>query len=171
MSESKWYKKPEMLIAFSALLVSLVTAVISVYSASIDRAYARAAIWPRLELHYSYYKDNFSYVVTNSGNGPALVQYAIVKYQSKPIKQWSDLPEIPGVTIEAMGKRILSSQQRIKPLSYVGESPEKMYELASEMSIELCYCSIYDECWLLNENNETVPINRCAVDSEVRFLQ
>ncbi len=43
-----------MIIAGSALLVSLITAFVSIYSAFIDRAYARASVWPRLEIFRSY---------------------------------------------------------------------------------------------------------------------
>ncbi|WP_445768576.1 hypothetical protein [Rheinheimera sp.] len=47
-------RNPEMIIAGSALLVSLITAFVSIYSAFIDRAYARASVWPRLEIFRSY---------------------------------------------------------------------------------------------------------------------
>ena len=71
----KWYKKPEMIVAFSALLISLITAAVSVYSAYVDRSYARASVWPRLELHRSFGSNHFNYGVTNSGNGPVSMDY------------------------------------------------------------------------------------------------
>ena len=112
----KWYKKPEMIVAFSALLISLITAVVSVYSAYVDRSYARASVWPRLELHRSFGESHFNYGVTNSGNGPALIKYAVVTYQSKPIKEWRDIPDFPVVSQSHISSRILSPQAQVKSI-------------------------------------------------------
>ncbi len=47
MKSNKWYTNPEMIVALSALLIGIVTAFTSVYSAYVDREYARASVWPR----------------------------------------------------------------------------------------------------------------------------
>ena len=171
MNEVRWYKKPEMLIAFSALLISLITAVISVYSAYIDRSYARASIWPRLEIYKSQYDGHFSYNVSNNGNGPALIQYAIIKYKSKPIQRWSDIPDLPAITQSHIGRRILSSQKEIVPIIYNGTESYKFKKIHQNVSIELCYCSIYNECWLINTINLPKSVDNCEVDEKLIFLQ
>ncbi len=86
MAQPKWYKNPEMIVAFSALLIGIVTAFTSIYSAYVDRTYARASVWPRLEIFRSFSQGNFSYGVDNNGTGPAIIKYARVKYEGKPIK-------------------------------------------------------------------------------------
>ena len=48
MTNLPWYKNPEMIVALSALIIGLVTAFTSIYSAYVDREYARASVWPRL---------------------------------------------------------------------------------------------------------------------------
>ena len=53
MKNTKWYKNPEMIVALSALFIGLVTAFTSIYSAYVDREYARASVWPRLEIFSS----------------------------------------------------------------------------------------------------------------------
>jgi hypothetical protein len=63
MEKIKLYKSPEMLVALSALFIGLLTAVISVYSAYVDREYARASVWPKLELSRSHNEKTFSYYV------------------------------------------------------------------------------------------------------------
>lgn len=171
MDKEKWYKKPEMVVALSALLISLVTTIVGIYSASIDRAYARASVWPRLELFKSSGKDIFEFSVKNSGTGPAIVQYAIVEYQSEPIKRWSDITDLPKVTQSHLGTRILASQDVIIPLKYRGEEINKFIDANKHIEIELCYCSIYDECWLTSRNNTPRPIDECKVEPDVKFLQ
>ena len=78
MEKQKWYKNPEMLIALTALFIGLITAFISIYSAYIDRAYAKASVWPKVEVFRSKGKDRFSYGVANRGTGPAIIKYVKV---------------------------------------------------------------------------------------------
>jgi hypothetical protein len=76
MVKEKWYKNPEMIIALTALFIGLLTAFISIYSAYTDRAYAKASVWPKIEISRSHNVDSFSYGVANKGTGPALIKYA-----------------------------------------------------------------------------------------------
>ncbi|MCW8108308.1 hypothetical protein OPS25_07355 [Alteromonas ponticola] len=43
-TDNPWFKKPEMMVALSALFIGLITAGVSVYSAYVGRAYARASV-------------------------------------------------------------------------------------------------------------------------------
>lgn len=167
----KWYKKPEMIVAFSALLISLITAGVSVYSAYVDRSYARASVWPRLELGRSFGDEHFSYYVTNSGNGPALIQYAIVTYQSKPIKEWRDIPALPRAAQSHISSRILSPQAIVNPLSYQGSDVEKLLSMDEFIEVELCYCSLYEECWIMTREIASTQVNSCMVDPSMAFTQ
>lgn len=169
--KSKWYKQPEMIVALSALLISLVTAIVGIYSAYIDRSYARASVWPRLEIFRSFGGESFEYGVSNSGNGPALIKYAEVTYKSKPIKYWRDIPKIPNFTQSHLSTRILSPQNDIKPLVYTGKQAKEMLAIDQFVKINICYCSIYDECWLTSRTNEPQPIESCEVEPERAFRQ
>ncbi|WNC68629.1 hypothetical protein RI845_00430 [Thalassotalea nanhaiensis] len=171
MNNNKWYKKPEMIVALSALLISLVTAAVGIYSAYIDRSYARASVWPRLEVSRSFGGEYFEYGITNSGNGPALIKYAVIQYKSKPIKYWRDIPSLPNFTQSHLGTRILSSQNSIKPIVYRGKAAKSFLDTDEFIEIEICYCSIYEECWLINRVNEPKPVDNCHVTQERAFLQ
>ncbi|WP_298773888.1 hypothetical protein [uncultured Shewanella sp.] len=160
-----------MIVAFSALLISLITAGVSVYSAYVDRSYARASVWPRLEWHRSFGENNFNYGVTNSGNGPALIQYAIVTYQSKPIKEWRDIPDLPRVSQSHISSRILSAQIMINPLSYQGDKADFLLDMDEFIEVELCYCSLYEECWIINKGNDVKSVAQCEVDPSMAFTQ
>jgi len=168
---NKWYKKPEMVVAFSALLISIITAVVSVYSAYIDRAYARASVWPRLELAKSFGSKNFELLITNSGTGPALIKYAKIEYDGKTIKKWLDIPNIPNFTQSTINTRILSSQNTIKPIVYSGERKSDFLNIDKSLAITLCYCSIYNECWVTNKNNNPQEAESCDIREEDKFLE
>ena len=86
MNNTKWFQNPEMVIALSALLIGLVTAAVSIYSAYIDREYAKASVWPKLEIFRNTQSDSFAYQVLNSGTGPAIIQYGQVEHNEISMK-------------------------------------------------------------------------------------
>ena len=171
MENSKWYKNPEMIVALSALLIGLVTAMASIYSAYVDREYARASVWPRLEIFRSFSGDSFSYGVTNNGTGPALIQYAKVGDGSKYVKKWNEIESFGNIRQSHMGSRTLSPQKSITPVSYKGGDAQKLVKADNEITIELCYCSIYEECWIIDRENKPASVDACVIDPSERFSQ
>ncbi len=174
MTNKKWYQKPEMIVAMSALVMTLVATTVSVYSAYIDRSYARASVWPRLQIFKSYGNTHFSHVVSNLGNGPAIIKYAKVEYKSEPILEWKDIPGIPkGFVQSHMGQIILSAQETRAPIAYKGTelNVEKLLKINNSLRIELCYCSIYNECWVMDRSNEPRSVSECIIDPKKAFRQ
>ncbi|MCJ8318374.1 MAG: hypothetical protein MJK12_01990 [Colwellia sp.] len=171
MNNTAWYKNPEMIVALSALLIGLVTAFTSIYSAYVDREYARAAVWPRLEIFRSFSGNSFSYGVTNSGTGPALIKYAKVQDGSKYIKMWKDIESFNNIRQSHIGNRTLPPQDTITPVSYKGEDAKILAKADNSISIELCYCSIYEECWVIDRSNRPAAVELCIIEDKQIFLQ
>ncbi|MFT4808961.1 MAG: hypothetical protein ACI9LX_002298 [Paraglaciecola sp.] len=171
MDSIKWYKSPEMIVALSALLIGLVTAFTSIYSAYVDREYARASVWPRLEIFRSFSGNSFSYGVSNNGTGPALIKYAKVKDGSKYIKTWKEIKPFQNIRQSHISNRTLSPQNSITPVSYKGENAKALVEADGSISIELCYCSIYEECWVIDRSNRPTAVEACFIDNKQIFLQ
>jgi len=171
MKNTPWYRKPEMVVALSALIMSLVTTIVAIYSAYIDRAYARASVWPRLEMYQSNSDGNFRYGLTNSGTGPAIIKYAEVTYKDKPIKNWREIPNIPRHIQSHMSSKVLLPEQIINPIKSTDKSAKIFREIDKAISISLCYCSIYDECWLIDRSNKPTNIAQCTINEELAFTQ
>jgi hypothetical protein len=171
MTNLPWYKNPEMIVALSALIIGLVTAFTSIYSAYVDREYARASVWPRLEIFRSYSGNSFSYGVHNNGTGPALIKYAKVYDDKNYLKTWKELEAFKNVRQSHLSNRTLSPQKSITPVSYKGKNADKLAEADKFISIELCYCSIYDECWVIDRNNRPEEVEACVINEEQQFLQ
>ncbi|MBU2893711.1 hypothetical protein KO495_10300 [Colwellia sp. D2M02] len=171
MDSIKWYKCPEMIVALSALLIGLVTAFTSIYSAYVDREYARASVWPRLEIFRSFNTNSFSYGVSNNGTGPALIKYAKVKDGSKYIKTWKEIKPFQNIRQSHISNRTLSPQNSITPVSYKGDNAKALVEADTSISIELCYCSIYEECWVIDRSNRPTAVEACFIDNKKIFLQ
>ncbi|MFY8326594.1 hypothetical protein [Pseudoalteromonas sp. ZZD1] len=57
----------------------------------IARSYARASVWPRVELYRSFSmkseQESFSYGLMNNGTGPAIIKDAKVTYNNEPVKK------------------------------------------------------------------------------------
>lgn len=178
MATGHSFKSPEMIIAGSALIVSLITAFASIYSAFIDRAYARSSVWPRIEIHRSYSdKDlSFSYIVNNKGTGPAVIKYARLSYDNKAVKSWPEYLQmrsgrIVGHTQSNISSIVLSAEESTKPMETNDAEVAKLLSDKDNLQIELCYCSIYDECWLVDRTNNPTPVAQCTIDDKQRFLQ
>lgn len=178
MATGHSFKNPEMIIAGSALIVSLITAFASIYSAFIDRAYARSSVWPRLEIHRSYDGSGayFSYGVNNKGTGPAVIKYAKLSYNDKVLKSWPEYLQMRsgravGHTQSHIGSKVLSAGESIKPLETRDKEVATLLADEDGLQIELCYCSIYDECWLTDRTNTPTPVAQCTIDDKLRFLQ
>ncbi|NMM42653.1 hypothetical protein [Pseudoalteromonas arctica] len=174
MTKIAWYKKPEMIVALSALLISVVTTIIGIYSTMIDRSYARASVWPRVELFRSFSpeKGHFSYGVMNNGTGPAVIKYAKITHNDKPVKKWSDFIVGTRLVQSHIGTRILPSQANISAITIKDKAYlTEILKMDEQIAIELCYCSIYDECWMVDRSNQPIEIAHCEISDEQRFMQ
>ncbi|TQV74163.1 hypothetical protein FKG94_16270 [Exilibacterium tricleocarpae] len=171
MDQTKWYKSPEMLVALSALFIGVLTAIISIYSAYIDRAYARASVWPKLEIYRSFRGDTFSYVVANRGTGPAIIEYAKINVGEKIIKRWDEVDIFSKIGQSHISSVTLTPEQTVTPLLYEGDLVSDILELDKSIGMELCYCSVYGDCWVVNRNNEAKPTGECFIKNEEAFIQ
>lgn len=173
MDVKNWFRNPEMIIALCALMISIITAFTSIYSAYVDRAYAKASVWPRLELGKSSSDRDlyFNINVTNSGTGPAIIKYAKLSYKGEYIKRWADIELFDNLTQSHIGTRVISPQQQILPIQYKGDNFEKIMDAYKHINFELCYCSIYEECWVINWSQQPKPVEACFVSEEHRFGQ
>ncbi len=160
-----------MLVALCALSVGLLTAFISIYSAYIDRAYARASVWPKLEIFRSYSANTYSYGVSNKGTGPAIIHYAKVTNADSVLKAWTDIAVFTHIVQSHIGNVTIPSGQTVQPLSYEGDEVAKILELDDSISIELCYCSIYQQCWIVDRTNFSQEVEECVISGDQKFLQ
>ena len=153
---------PDMIAALSAVLIGICALGVSLYQAAIMREQSalmreqqRASVWPNVAVENSYDGDAFELRLVNTGVGPARIGPVLVTFDHEPIQGWTELI-----------RRVHPAQQRISYYhSKVGDRviPARDFErvfAASDsavadslqthierLGIELCYCSVYDECW------------------------
>lgn len=146
--------------SLSALLVAIFSLCLSAYGAHYARERERLLARPRYLISFYFDETGVGWKDSNIGLGPARIRgihlflddvpQARPKLFSRPFKQ---LFQIPGpVPVKFLN---LEAGEIIKPdesdtLIWVPSGPEaeKVRVGYERVRLEVCYCSIYDECWL-----------------------
>lgn len=161
MEEKSKTFDPEKLIAYSALILSLCAIVIAVYEVSILEEQKHAAVWPRLFIARNTGMDTHEVVIKNAGVGPAQILAVEVRVEGKPMRTWNEAVEaVTGEASFPMGKstitnRVLPAGEDVYPLRMQGEVANMLNASRDQLTLKVCYCSIYDRCWVLDEGSET----------------
>ena len=170
-----------MIVGLSALMVSLVAVLVGVYSAYIDRAYARASVWPSIQLGRTYSLTdgnlNFAYLAINNGTGPAIIKTLKISRGETVVTQWAELIALAGVKDVSymqsqLNYSVIPANQRITALQTADNSLIDVLMVQDNVTrIEMCYCSIYDECWQVDKTNQPQPVEQCELKDSLQFRQ
>ena len=175
----RWYRNPEMIVALAAVILSVFTVLVGAYSATIDRAYARASVWPRLEMGQSYTQSSYGYFVSNRGTGPALIEHVRLAVDGQPKADWAEVldaygaPEKRQYLQSQIDGRTLSAGQDIQVFQTKDKNliDRLVSSTGPPMSVEICYCSIYQQCWQVDQRNRPIEVDVCELPETERFLQ
>lgn len=164
-SFSDWIRSPQTMIALSAVLLSVCGLFVAMYEASLIREQQRASVWPNVQVTPSFRNDTLKIFVQNTGIGPARIKKASLIYQDEVVQSWSRLKNSFNYDENSVTDIQSLVNGRVMPPS---SEKQLMYRLTStatrqdrnlvyafstsisdmDMDIELCYCSVYDECWI-----------------------
>lgn len=161
---SKWLSRPETMIGLSAVLLSVCGLFISMYEARLLRAHQRASVWPHVEVTPSLRTDGVTLMVRNTGVGPARIEAAAVTVNGERHDNWEavirrvlDEPARVNAYHSLINGRVLPAAADGEVIFEVGADgggagPGLLTALRDEimegnLDVELCYCSVYDECW------------------------
>ncbi len=161
------------IVAFAALLTSLVSIVVAVQHGRTMEKLVEAQSWPYVGLNSSNLVDdkrNVSLTLQSTGSGPARVRTLSVRYDGKPVGDWPELiraccasradiddatllRETDGamVTGGPVGAVLLPGDKALI-LSLPRTSAnqvlwEKLDDRRGKLEIKGCYCSVFDECY------------------------
>jgi hypothetical protein len=149
------------IIAACSMVIALVATGLSAYSAYLMREHDRRSVRPKLVISFTYDDTGAGWVSGNSGLGPARLRgfriliNGIKQEPPKSPTEFSDLI-IDGLHLPAGKYEFLNPavDQMFTPDNTLRwfwvDSPSIGQTLKSEyktITIEFCYCSIYDECW------------------------
>jgi hypothetical protein len=166
--------------SIAALAISALALAVGAYQTRLMQTQARASVWPYVVLGFHYAEKGehpeFALHVDNNGVGPALVRSVQVSFDGKPIEHWKDifplLLEHGTIDASISGLRSVvippntNRETTIDVLKIPGAVAAKaMFDARERLKIDICYCSIYDDCWVahwLKAKLDTVPACREA---------
>jgi len=148
---------------WGALLVAVLALATSVWSGWEDRRHKRLSVKPQLTLSFSFHEGvSAGWMMSNAGLGPAIVQRFEAYVDDRPQIQWDSFADSLGIQRpHALGFANVYSLQIISPglpeplltVRLDQSKPATARNLADLMNnfkrvrMEVCYCSLYDECW------------------------
>ena len=179
--------KGDMLVGISAVVIGLAALAVSLYEARLMRAEQRAAVLPIMALAKSFgprpdasgeVANRFQFVVQNAGIGPARIRDVRVTIDGDPVKTWSDVIRALGGDTLPKGLRYTQSQITGRtlppgdPMTVFeltdGPTSERINASIGRFDMTLCYCSVFDECWVsrYSELREPEPVAECRAGAD-----
>jgi hypothetical protein len=169
------------IVSASATIIALVALATGIYQARLSHDQAKAAVWPYLIQGHAH-NNGYAYVVQNVGVGPAIIRSFEVEVNGKIAKNWKDVAELMGLTLNWNNKRSTTFQAGLvlpasSPVVELIELPDtadarQFSAHASAMQTKICFCSLYGDCW---ENRsdafDSRPVKACKEDPARRFTE
>lgn len=162
-------------------LVGVFIAIVALYAALTEseatRKQTAAAVWPFVQLtisdHLSADGAEFRISLTNAGVGPARMRAMRVLFEGIPLHDWHHALELVGeegthrLGQTYVSRRVLIPGETIDMVStmdrvLVGKFLESLARPGN--SISYCYCSIFDECWVIDSDKDLQtpdPVEEC----------
>ncbi|HEX5124399.1 MAG TPA: hypothetical protein VFV97_14245 [Rhodanobacteraceae bacterium] len=180
----KGRRGPELTSAL-ALAVSIFALAIGAWQTRLMQSQARASVWPHLEIGYTYNSnvdDNaFLWRIDNNGVGPARIETIALTFDGKPMRHWSDAITALGFdgaqhtsTSSLAGEVIPPSLNRETAIEALRVNQRELAaaikQNATRFGMEICYCSVYDDCWVAHWlKPKPDPVARCEASSDNAF--
>jgi hypothetical protein len=151
--------------AIASGFVALIALAVSTYNVVLQRQQLRAQTWPHLEWSYSDGEgDKFTFSLANTGTGPAQIKSVLVTFDGKPVSTWREVVTQVAPSLKhgysSVGGRVLGAGVEISPLTLTPHpSKDEEAALLKRFDVQLCYCSVLGDCWLLAD--EEKPVAKC----------
>jgi len=177
----------ELLIAVTALITSISSIAIALHHGEIMEKLVEASSIPYMQGGFSDVTpegaDVLSLDLLNRGVGPAHQQSLRVKVDGKYVTSLDQLiersigPGEPhlGRTVNHVKRRFIpgGESQFVFRLARTPENAVRWDHLQAAQTrwdVEYCYCSVFEECWQVNEQwDEPHPVKQCLRNEAIEF--
>jgi hypothetical protein len=177
--------------SFSALAVSFLALALSAYQARemsaqtrLMQSQARAGVWPYLSIGYSIddvgEKPGYAFEIDNDGVGPARIESVRMTLDGKPVGTWREIfhaffgdAPVAATYSKIYGKVLPPNTNRETTIEALRLSDivqaKAFYAAQDRLEMTICYCSVYDDCWIARRSDPDVErVDRCDT-SGVQF--
>jgi hypothetical protein len=164
-----------------ATVVGLLSLTVSAYTAYTLHLQTRAQVFPYVQ--FIDLGEAHRVGVFNKGTGPAFVRAMRVEIDGHPVRTWRAFFDAAKVVIHGpfgysnVNGMAIAANETL-PAIVFGDAVEfRAYQAIDPQRyrIDLCYCSVLDECWRIRAGGDTlatpVPVPTCTADSQAEFTQ
>lgn len=161
----RWLDR-DLVVAASAIIISVASLVVSVQQTLLMREQQQASVWPRVTVDGTITSEPpaMHLSLRNAGIGPAKLVWGQVLVDGRPLASWDTLfaAAAQGMgTYSATSRRgslsndVLSAGQTKEFFSIEGPFALRVAALGPRLALETCYCSVFDTCWRLRVDFKT----------------
>lgn len=181
----------EVLIGGCVVLISVVSLFVAISANRTQERMLAASVWPSLIFSTSNVslEDGMPQIaldLVNRGTGPARVRWAELLFQDQPVAGPEELMRrccggVPDghdaeswpIVTSGLQRRVLGAEEWVPffrmPLSRVDQATfDALEDTRHDIRLRACYCSVLDDCWLLDSDREDPePVRQCPAAPEV----
>lgn len=154
------FLRADLIVALLAVIIGLCTMFVYIYQARIMSKQMHMTAWPYLETNFSTTNSSFVVNVQNKGIGPAIIKKAYVVVDDIPYEDTK--PNIDSITYRITGVRnilngytnllgrVMAPNDVVQFVEVSDSTKLNVFLMAMrkhKVRIEICYCSVFDECW------------------------
>ena len=132
-------------LSLAAVFIAGCALFLSVCENRSNRQHMRLSVRPELRISTFDTAKGAGWRMTNVGLGPARVRWFQVYVDDKAVPNWAAMAE----ELSAQGYTVVYAADKSGWLFHVtAPSADRLVEQSTRVRMEICYCSIYNECWL-----------------------
>lgn len=176
MSEEKALFGRGNTLSLVAIVISLSALGVSVLEVTSLQDQQKASVWPYLELTQSYSGQGFEVTIANKGVGPALLGEIGFVYDDQKLSNTNDL--------DALIEQVVGPERAFSYDTYRSNNASNsvlapgdettlfavpwnpntrafVEGVGGKISVQGCYCSVYDQCWVVEMDTVPEPAKVC----------
>ncbi|MGW9685065.1 hypothetical protein [Flagellimonas sp. 2504JD1-5] len=169
------------LVAGSALFVSVCALFISTQEVRIMRTQQKATMYPYVTIGWTYAGKGFGVQIKNSGNGLAKVHSYKVYNDSIYFKEWFDVVSTLTPEVKNIDYSLISTSGNIrnemigpgetKTLIFLKWTPETRFleKKIRDIKVSVCYSSLLNEYWLIEDGAPNQIDSECELNKNEEF--
>jgi hypothetical protein len=172
-------------VSFLALSLGAYQARLMNVQTRLMQSQARASVWPYVAIGYSLSnagdKPGYTWEINNDGVGPARIESVTMSLDGKPVRSWKEIfhalfGDAPVVATysQIYGKVLPPNTNRpttIEAVRILSPDQAKLFYAAQDrFDMTICYCSVYDDCWIAHRQQPEVrAVDHCETSGTEQF--
>jgi hypothetical protein len=153
-----WWQAVPIAISMAALVTSMAAAYIAYDQGQQTRLHHRLSVKPEIQISFYTNEQGAGWELINAGLGPARVKWFKVTFDHEEMPNWVSIIaklQIQGTYMFTYPTgAILRPGHASKPLWLKDRrAADIVVKNSARLRTEMCYCSLYDQCWRLPQVN------------------